>query len=195
APNTAGAALPPVVEAPQVAAPTLVQRPSAPPVEVASAPSPAQPLPPSAPRAVAEPSPVPAPAAMPAEPPAPVAEFAPQPLPAMPAPVAEFAPQPLPAMPAPASAPVPAPPVDAAPSPMEYGPVKRGETLSKIASGLGLRQAFSLDQTMLALLQANPDAFLGDDINRLRSGAVLRVPAQGEVAKIDAAEAAQVVRQ
>lgn len=180
APNTAGAALPPVVEAPQIAAPNLVQRPSAPPVEVASAPSPAQPLPPSAPRAVAEPSPVPAPAAMPAEPPAPVAEFAPQP---------------LPAMPAPASAPVPAPPVDAAPSPMEYGPVKRGETLSKIASGLGLRQAFSLDQTMLALLQANPDAFLGDDINRLRSGAVLRVPAQGEVAKIDAAEAAQVVRQ
>lgn len=77
----------------------------------------------------------------------------------------------------------------------EYGPVKRGETLSAIASGLGLRQSFSLDQTMLALLRANPDAFLGDDVNRLRSGAVLRLPEQGEVARIDAAEAALVVRQ
>ena len=101
-------------------------------------------------------------------------------------PSVEFAP-----LPAPLARPEAAP----ADTIAEYGPVKRGETLSAIASGLGLRQRFSLDQTMLALLRANPDAFLGDDVNRLRSGAVLRVPEQGEVARIDAAEAALVVRQ
>lgn len=173
APNTAGAAVPPVVQAPQVSAPNVVQRPVAPPVATAPAP-----VAPPAPRAPVEPAPLPAPAPAPAEPPAPIAEFVPQPLP-----------QP------PSARPAPAPSVDAASAPAQYGPVKRGESLSKIASGLGLRREFSLDQTMLALLQANPDAFLGDDMNRLRSGAVLRVPTQDEVAKIGADEAAQVVRQ
>lgn len=77
----------------------------------------------------------------------------------------------------------------------EYGPVKAGETLTKIAGKLGLRQAGSLDQALLALLRANPDAFLGDDVNRLRQGAVLHVPSREAVAAIDPAEAAQVVRQ
>ncbi|WP_240125835.1 FimV/HubP family polar landmark protein [Thermomonas alba] len=83
---------------------------------------------------------------------------------------------------------------EAAPA-AEYGPVKAGETLTKIAGELGLRQAGSLDQALLALLRANPDAFLGDDVNRLRQGAVLRVPSREEVAAIDPGEAARVVRQ
>lgn len=169
APNTAGAALPPPVQAPQLAAPALVQRPAAPAVPAAEPP----------PARVAEPAP--AAAAAPAESPAASAAFVPQPLPA--------------ATPSVRPDPMPAPPADAAPAPAQYGPVKLGETLSGIASSLDLRSVFSLDQTMLALLQANPDAFLGDDINRLRSGAVLRVPAQDEVAKISADEATQVVRQ
>ena len=99
--------------------------------------------------------------------------------------------------PAPARAPEPAStaPVAAASSAAEYGPVKAGETLSAIASGLPIRQSFSLDQTMLALMRANPDAFLGDDMNRLKQGMVLRVPGREDVAAIDATEASQVVRQ
>ena len=100
------------------------------------------------------------------------------------------------ARPAPvAVAPLPVPEPEPASDPAQYGPIKPGESLSKIASGLDLRRSFSLEQTMLALLQANPDAFLGDDINRLRSGTVLRVPTREDVAKISADEAAQVVRQ
>ena len=171
APNTAGAALPPSVQMPQAPAPNLVQRPA--PAATTKA-AEAEPIAP-APQPVA-PAPIPAPA----EPPAPVADIAPQ--------------SSLPPMPPMPSSFEPAPPTVAS-TPTQYGPVKRGESLSKIASGLDLRSAFSLDQTMLALLQANPDAFLGDDVNRLRSGAVLRVPSQDEVAKIDAAEASQVVRQ
>ncbi len=169
APNTAGAALPPPVSAPQTPTPALVQRPA--PVAVAVA---------SAPAAAANPPPAPTPARMPEEAPAPSSALLPS-QPDRPESVA--------------AAPIPAFDPEPAADPMQYGPIKPGESLSAIASGLALRQSFSLNQTMLALLQANPDAFLGDDVNRLRSGAVLRVPSHEDVAKISAEEAAQVVRQ
>lgn len=117
---------------------------------------------------------------------------APTPAPAEPA-APSIAIAPLPAA-RPAYVPAPTP-AEAPMDPAEYGPVQRGESLSKIASRLALRREFSLEQTMLALLQANPDAFLGDDMNRLRSGVVLRVPSHDDVARIAPDEAAQVVRQ
>lgn len=171
APNTAGAALPPDVSIPQTPAPALVQRPE-----------------PAAP--VVPPARAPVTAANPPSPAAPVPVRAPAEAPA--ASIAVPAPQP--ARPAPVAM---APIAEAGPAadPMQYGPIKPGESLSKIASGLDLRRSFSLEQTMLALLQANPEAFLGDDVNRLRSGTVLRVPSSEDVAKISAEEAAQVVRQ
>jgi pilus assembly protein FimV len=88
--------------------------------------------------------------------------------------------------------PVAAPAADEAPG--EYGPVRRGETLSRIASRLGLARDHTLDQAMIALLRANPDAFIRNDINRLKQGAVLRVPQAAEVAAVDAAQATQLVR-
>lgn len=167
-PTTTGAVVQPAVQLPQSPDANLVQRP--------------QPEPPSAPPAapIAAPAPAPAPVAVP--PPAP---------PAAPPPVVAVEP-----LPVPEASVVPVPVAKASkPAVDQYGPVKRGETLSKIAGAVGLRRDFSLDQSMLALLRANPDAFLGDDVNRLRSGAVLRVPGHEDVAKIDADEAAQVVRQ
>jgi pilus assembly protein FimV len=174
-PNTAGAVVPPQVSVPQTPAPALVQRPE--PVAAAAPPAraPAQPANPAP-----SPVPAPAPARMPAEASVPSSALPLSPS-ARPAPVAV--------------APPPAPEPEPASDPAQYGPIKPGESLSKIASGLDLRRSFSLEQTMLALLQANPDAFLGDDINRLRSGTVLRVPTREDVAKISADEAAQVVRQ
>lgn len=106
--------------------------------------------------------------------------------PAAPAAIAPLPPAPPAAQPA---------PVVAAPPVAQYGPVKQGETLSKIASRLGLADSYSLDQAMLALLRANPDAFLGDDINRLKRGAVLRVPDSRELGGVSADEAALVVRE
>jgi len=76
----------------------------------------------------------------------------------------------------------------------EYGPVKRGESVSEIAARLGLNQDVSLDQAMVALLRANPDAFIGGNINRLLQGTVLRVPERDEIAAVDASEAARLVR-
>ena len=117
-----------------------------------------------------------------------------------PPPVPEARPEPAPSpvaiapLPPPAAAPAP---IAAAPAPAtaQYGPIKQGETLSKIAGKLDLPSGYSLDQTMLALLRANPDAFLGDDINRLRRGSVLRVPGRDELGSVSADEAGQVVRQ
>ncbi len=72
--------------------------------------------------------------------------------------------------------------------------VRQGQTLSQIARRLGQGDA-TLDQTMLALLHANPEAFVGGNINRLRAGAVLRVPGQDERTNRTASEASALVRE
>src|SRR5574337_2027618 len=78
------------------------------------------------------------------------------------------APAPAPAAAAPAAAP-------AGVSNGRYGPVQSGQTLSGIARDL-TPAGVDLQQMMLALQHANPDAFYRDNINALKRGAVLRVP-------------------
>ncbi|QSX76673.1 ferrous iron transporter B [Lysobacter arenosi] len=73
----------------------------------------------------------------------------------------------------------------------EYS-VRRGDTLSEIA-GRVQGEGFTLDQAMIALLRANPEAFIGGNVNRLKAGAVLAVPARDQVASVDAAQARQLV--
>ena len=65
----------------------------------------------------------------------------------------------------------PAKPAPAAPD--EYA-VKYGDTLSEISEHY-LRDGMSLNQVMMAVFEANPEAFDGN-INRLRAGANLRIP-------------------
>ncbi len=90
-----------------------------------------------------------------------------------------------------------APPIDAAPAPMaasQYGPVKSGESLSQIVGQLDNAGGLSLEQSMIALLRANPDAFIAGNINQLKQGAVLRLPPPSETADVDAREAMALVR-
>ncbi|MEP6939572.1 MAG: FimV/HubP family polar landmark protein [Rudaea sp.] len=63
----------------------------------------------------------------------------------------------------------------------EYGPVQRGQALSTIARGLDVTTPLNLNQVMLALLKANPNAFYRDNVNALKTGAVLRIPSAEEV--------------
>ena len=122
----------------------------------------------------------------PAEPPVAAVEPTP-PADAPPAP----APAPTTAAPAGATAavrPTPAPAAQAG----DQLTVARGQTLSAIARDLG--GGSSLDQTMIALLRANPEAFIDGNINRLKQGAVLRIPASEEVAGLGQAEATALVR-
>jgi pilus assembly protein FimV len=75
-----------------------------------------------------------------------------------------------------------------------YGPVASGETLWSIAQYARPDDTVSMNQMMLALLYANPDAFIDQNINRLKRGAVLRIPTREEAQAIAAAEAAAQVR-
>ncbi len=96
---------------------------------------------------------------------------------------------PLPAGPAarsergPSAAPAPMPG-----TPNQYGPVKPGETLGEIAQKLRPEGA-ALLQVLAALYAENPDAFQGENMNRLKVGSVLRVPSAEQVNAIAPADA------
>jgi len=97
--------------------------------------------------------------------------------------------------PAPAARPAAAPPptAAAAPAPLtaegpDYGPVKRGETLWRIAERNRTR-GVTAEQTMMAILEANPDAFVGGNINRLKAGAKLKLPSAQQYAAVDPLQA------
>jgi pilus assembly protein FimV len=71
--------------------------------------------------------------------------------------------------------------------------VAQGDTLTKIARSLHSGSKAEIDQTMIAMYRANPDAF-GGNINILRRGAILRVPGGDEVAALNQTEAIGEVR-
>jgi pilus assembly protein FimV len=68
----------------------------------------------------------------------------------------------------------PASPSGDAGSATEYE-VKRGDTLGKIARSMKPGD-ISLDMMLVALYRANPEAFSGSNMNRLKSGTILSVP-------------------
>jgi pilus assembly protein FimV len=70
--------------------------------------------------------------------------------------------------------------------------VKRGDTLSEIASDLK-PAGISLDMMLVALYRANPEAFSGKNMNRLKSGAILSVPGADAVRSTTPREASRVV--
>lgn len=96
---------------------------------------------------------------------------------------------------------VPAPPPVATPAPVQaasvarapaadsYGPIRRSETLWNIAKRLRPDSSISMDQMMLALQRANPNAFINNNINNLKAGAVLAVPDRDEILAIHTSEA------
>jgi pilus assembly protein FimV len=74
--------------------------------------------------------------------------------------------------------------------------VDQGDTLTKIARSLRADSPSTpadIDQTMMAVYRANPDAF-GGNINILRRGSVLRVPGADEIAALNQSEATSEVR-
>jgi pilus assembly protein FimV len=81
----------------------------------------------------------------------------------------------------------------AAPAPEGTYRVAQGDTLSKIARSVRAGNRGDVDQTMIAMYRANPDAF-GGNINILRRGAVLRVPGGDEIAALNQTEAMSEVR-
>ncbi|MFV8578668.1 FimV/HubP family polar landmark-like protein TapV [Ralstonia pseudosolanacearum] len=72
--------------------------------------------------------------------------------------------------------------------------VQRGDSLYDVASNAVQGQdGVSLDQMLLALYRNNPKAFIGGNINRLRTGSVLTVPSAAEAQKVSSREARREV--
>jgi pilus assembly protein FimV len=74
-----------------------------------------------------------------------------------------------------------------------YGPVKRGETLGKIAAKVK-SEGVTLEQMLAALYRANARAFDGKNMNRLRAGQILTVPKGEDAAGIPNDEANKEIR-
>ncbi len=74
-----------------------------------------------------------------------------------------------------------------------YGPVRDGDRISLIAQRVRQDPGISLNQLMLSILEANPDAFEQGNLNRLKRGAMLRLPPEQEALKIDKRQAARLV--
>lgn len=70
--------------------------------------------------------------------------------------------------------------------------VKAGDTAGRIAAQ-SKPASVSLDQMLLALLNSNPDAFIGGNINRLKSGAVLDIPSADTASAVAPAEASRTI--
>ncbi len=70
--------------------------------------------------------------------------------------------------------------------------VKSGDTASKLVAA-GRPAGVSLDQMLVAMLRANPDAFINGNVNRLRSGVVVTLPGAEEAQATSADEAHQIV--
>jgi len=71
--------------------------------------------------------------------------------------------------------------------------VQRGDSLSAIARRLSASTGVRTDQAMVAIYRGNSGAFEGD-MNKLRAGAVLRMPGSDEIAAVSPSEASGEVR-
>ncbi len=124
---------------------------------------------------------------------APQQQAAPAPAPARPsvqAPVQSQSPAPAPRQPAPTLG---QPDFDETPGGQLV--VQRGETLWGITQRVRPDSRLTINQTMLAIFEANPEAFAGN-INIMRAGATLRIPSADDVFRISRGDAfAEVQRQ
>jgi pilus assembly protein FimV len=179
--------------------------------------APAQKAPPTPPQVSSVPlviEPAPAPVAVVAEPAAPMAPPpevpvvqtpaptvsesapapAPTPVPVEPEAASEAPPPPTPASEPVASTPPPEPVAIAAqaiPS-VKRVKVKAGDTASQIAVA-EKQWNVSLDQMLVAMLRANPDAFVRGNVNRMRAGAVMAMPSAEDAQAIPTDEARQIL--
>ena len=120
-----------------------------------------------------------------------------EPAPADPAPREE---RPAPRDPAPSD---PEPTPEPAPEPAPEQPrvtddavtVARGDTLWGIGYEWRPDPGMSMDQVMLAIFERNRHAFMGENINRLRSGAELDMPSADEVRGVTRGEAERRIRE
>lgn len=93
-------------------------------------------------------------------------------------------------------------PARAAPQAVEPAPVpsapkgtvkvKTGDTAGRLAIA-NKPQGVTLDQMLVAMLRANPQAFIGGNVNRIKAGAILDVPDAQATEQVGPTEARQII--
>jgi len=78
------------------------------------------------------------------------------------------------------------------PAPADGVAVQAGDTAGRIANAYK-PAGVSLDQMLVAMMRANPDAFIQGNVNRLKAGAVLQMPDQATAQSTPAPEARQIL--
>lgn len=143
--------------------------------------------------ALAQPAAPPTPAPAPTPSPAPTLAPAPTPAPVTTSRATPVAPAPAvavrPAQPAVNAA--PALPENAA-APGQRVTVRSGDTAGGIAA-MHKPASVSLDQMLVALLRANPDAFINNNVNRIKAGAVVDLPSAQQAAEMPPDQARELV--
>jgi pilus assembly protein FimV len=86
----------------------------------------------------------------------------------------------------------PAPPAEKPAVSDQSVTVKPGDTAGRIAATL-INPSISLDQMLVAMLRANPEAFVAGNVNRIRAGAVLNIPGAEDVLATPAPQAKQII--
>jgi len=113
-----------------------------------------------------------------------------------PAPSAAQAPAPAPVArssrttPAPAATPAPAPTESASGDTVHVRP---GDTLTSIAAAKK-EPGVSLDQMLVSLFRSNPQAFIDENMNRMKSGVTLAVPSADAAKQLSSQEARQIIQ-
>ena len=80
--------------------------------------------------------------------------------------------------------------VDSQAKPHKVVKVKNGDTLTNIAAKLHPPRGM-LEQTMVAVFEANRQAFIKDNVNRIRAGSSLEIPNAAEIAAVPSEEASK----
>ncbi len=70
--------------------------------------------------------------------------------------------------------------------------VRAGDTAGRIAQA-NRPATVSLDQMLVAMLRTNPNAFIGDNVNRIKAGAVIDLPSESAASAVASDEARQII--
>ena len=73
--------------------------------------------------------------------------------------------------------------------------IKAGDTAWSLANAMMPDQSITVEQMMIAMLRANPESFIDENINGLKRGYILRVPDYDQIVSINQEDARALVRE
>jgi len=73
--------------------------------------------------------------------------------------------------------------------------IQAGDTAWSLADAMRPDKSISVEQMMIAMLRANPESFINENINGLKRGYILRLPDYDQIATVNQADARALVRE